>query len=157
MLAELPERVIVPGHGAVVDRDFALAQQAELVTVAELATRAHVEGLRDLITRFPYPEDVDQAGHRTGLPAARQPCRPDGGGAALDSGACSAYSAYCNIEGGIMARRHDLVGLTVLAMLSVRASHPYELHRFIVDTHKDYVTGLPAASTTRSRGWRGTS
>ncbi|MFC5823323.1 PadR family transcriptional regulator [Nonomuraea insulae] len=42
-----------------------------------------------------------------------------------------------------MARRHDLVGLTVLALLSVRASHPYELHRFIVDTHKDYITGLP--------------
>lgn len=42
-----------------------------------------------------------------------------------------------------MARRTDLVGLTVLAMLSVRASHPYELHRFIVDTHKDYITGLP--------------
>ncbi|MEV4159173.1 PadR family transcriptional regulator [Nonomuraea dietziae] len=42
-----------------------------------------------------------------------------------------------------MARGHDLVGLTVLAMLSVRAGHPYELHRFIVDTHKDYVTGLP--------------
>ncbi|GGP03353.1 PadR family transcriptional regulator [Nonomuraea glycinis] len=42
-----------------------------------------------------------------------------------------------------MARRHDLVGLTVLAILSVRASHPYELHRFIIDTHKDYVTGLP--------------
>ncbi|MFC5751507.1 PadR family transcriptional regulator [Actinomadura rugatobispora] len=42
-----------------------------------------------------------------------------------------------------MARRPDLVGLTVLAMLSVRAGHPYELHRFIVDTHKDYVTGLP--------------
>ncbi len=42
-----------------------------------------------------------------------------------------------------MARRHDLVGLTVLAMLSVRASHPYEMHRFIIDTHKDYVTGLP--------------
>ncbi|MEU4536940.1 PadR family transcriptional regulator [Streptosporangium sp. NPDC023825] len=42
-----------------------------------------------------------------------------------------------------MARRPDLVGLTVLAMLSVRAAHPYELHRFIVDTHKDYVTGLP--------------
>ncbi|WP_433514241.1 MBL fold metallo-hydrolase [Nonomuraea sp. CA-143628] len=58
MLTELPERVIVPGHGAVVDRAFAVAQQAELVAVAELATRAHVEGLRDLITRFPYPEDV---------------------------------------------------------------------------------------------------
>ncbi|MEU8362509.1 PadR family transcriptional regulator [Nonomuraea sp. NPDC048882] len=42
-----------------------------------------------------------------------------------------------------VARRPDLVGLTVLAMLSVRNSHPYELHRFIVDTHKDYVTGLP--------------
>lgn len=42
-----------------------------------------------------------------------------------------------------MARRNDLVGLTVLAMLSVRAAHPYELHRFIIDTHKDYVTGLP--------------
>ncbi|MFB4276164.1 PadR family transcriptional regulator [Nonomuraea sp. MTCD27] len=42
-----------------------------------------------------------------------------------------------------MARRHDLVGLTVLALLSVRPSHPYELHRFIVDTHKDYITGLP--------------
>ncbi|MBG0817250.1 PadR family transcriptional regulator [Planomonospora sp. ID82291] len=42
-----------------------------------------------------------------------------------------------------MARRPDLVGLTVLALLSVRAGHPYELHRLIVDTHKDYVTGLP--------------
>ncbi|WP_214319226.1 PadR family transcriptional regulator [Nonomuraea sediminis] len=42
-----------------------------------------------------------------------------------------------------MARRHDLVGLTVLALLTVRAGHPYELHRFIVDTHKDYITGLP--------------
>lgn len=37
----------------------------------------------------------------------------------------------------------DLVGLTVLALLSVRAGHPYELHRMIVDTHKDFVTGLP--------------
>ncbi|WP_113702093.1 PadR family transcriptional regulator [Nonomuraea lactucae] len=42
-----------------------------------------------------------------------------------------------------MASRHDLIGLTVLAMLAVRPGHPYELHRFIVDTHKDYVTGLP--------------
>jgi DNA-binding PadR family transcriptional regulator len=37
----------------------------------------------------------------------------------------------------------DLVGLTVLAMLSVKPCHPYELHRFILDTHKDYVKGLP--------------
>ncbi|SEG77515.1 Glyoxylase, beta-lactamase superfamily II [Nonomuraea solani] len=58
MLAEMPEQVIVPGHGAVVDRAFALAQQAELTLVADLAKQAHVEGLRDLIKRFPYPEDV---------------------------------------------------------------------------------------------------
>ncbi|MFE7506544.1 PadR family transcriptional regulator [Promicromonospora sp. NPDC057488] len=42
-----------------------------------------------------------------------------------------------------MPRSHDLVGLTVLAMLSVRDGHPYQLQRFIVETHKDYVTGLP--------------
>ncbi|MGW0810474.1 PadR family transcriptional regulator [Nonomuraea sp. NPDC002799] len=42
-----------------------------------------------------------------------------------------------------MAQRHDLVGLTVLALLTVRSCHPYELHRMIVDTHKDYITGLP--------------
>ncbi|MEV7012996.1 PadR family transcriptional regulator [Streptosporangium sp. NPDC051022] len=42
-----------------------------------------------------------------------------------------------------MARGPDLVGLTVLALLSVKPSHPYEMHRLIVDTHKDYVTGLP--------------
>ncbi|WP_020573861.1 PadR family transcriptional regulator [Actinopolymorpha alba] len=45
-----------------------------------------------------------------------------------------------------MARRRkqeDLVGLTVLALLVQGPRHPYELHRFIVDTHKDYITGLP--------------
>ncbi|MGC5009896.1 PadR family transcriptional regulator [Streptosporangium sp. DT93] len=42
-----------------------------------------------------------------------------------------------------MARGEDLAGLTVLALLSVRPSHPYEMHRFVVDTHKDYLTGLP--------------
>ncbi|MEV4361810.1 MBL fold metallo-hydrolase [Nonomuraea sp. NPDC049625] len=68
MLAELPDQVIVPGHGAVVDRAFAQAQQAELALVAELARRAHVEGLRDLIKLFPYPEDVArQAIERTFL------------------------------------------------------------------------------------------
>jgi glyoxylase-like metal-dependent hydrolase (beta-lactamase superfamily II) len=60
MLAEMPEQVIVPGHGAVVDRAFAQAQHAELDLVAELAKRAHVEGLRDVIKLFPYPEDVSQ-------------------------------------------------------------------------------------------------
>ncbi|MEU6788202.1 MBL fold metallo-hydrolase [Nonomuraea angiospora] len=68
MLDELPDQVIVPGHGAVVDRAFAQAQQAELALVAELARRAHVEGLRDLIKLFPYPEDVArQAIERTFL------------------------------------------------------------------------------------------
>lgn len=45
-----------------------------------------------------------------------------------------------------MARRpsnRDLVELTVLALLAHGPKHPYELHRFIIDTHKDYVTGLP--------------
>ncbi|MEO3793120.1 MBL fold metallo-hydrolase [Nonomuraea sp. B10E15] len=58
MLEEMPEPVVVPGHGAVVDRAYALAQREELSLVAELAERAHVEGLRDLIKLFPFPEDV---------------------------------------------------------------------------------------------------
>ncbi|MFG1708509.1 MBL fold metallo-hydrolase [Nonomuraea sp. M3C6] len=58
MLDELPEQVIVPGHGAVVDRAFVRAQHDELALVAELAKRAHVEGLRDVIKLFPYPEEV---------------------------------------------------------------------------------------------------
>ncbi|MFD2080486.1 Transcriptional regulator PadR-like family protein [Actinopolymorpha cephalotaxi] len=37
----------------------------------------------------------------------------------------------------------DLTGLTVLALLMQGPRHPYELHRLIVDTHKDYITGLP--------------
>ncbi|MEW9556469.1 MBL fold metallo-hydrolase [Nonomuraea sp. NPDC050783] len=60
MLREMPEPVVVPGHGAVVDRAYALGQQAELALVADLAKRAHVEGLRDLIRRFPYPEEVSK-------------------------------------------------------------------------------------------------
>jgi len=37
----------------------------------------------------------------------------------------------------------DLVEVTVLALLLQQPRHPYELHRFILDTHKDYVSGLP--------------
>ncbi|WP_026931033.1 PadR family transcriptional regulator [Glycomyces tenuis] len=37
----------------------------------------------------------------------------------------------------------DLVGLTALAILTQGPRHAYDLHRFIIDTHKDYVTGLP--------------
>ncbi|TNY35956.1 PadR family transcriptional regulator [Thermomonospora catenispora] len=39
--------------------------------------------------------------------------------------------------------RWDLVGTTALALLAQRPQHPYQLHRFMVDTHKDYVSGLP--------------
>jgi DNA-binding PadR family transcriptional regulator len=37
----------------------------------------------------------------------------------------------------------DLVALTVLALLLSGPRHPYEMHRLIIDTHKDFVTGLP--------------
>jgi len=37
----------------------------------------------------------------------------------------------------------DLVGMTVLALLLQGPRHPYEMHRLIIDTHKDFVTGLP--------------
>ncbi|UBU13571.1 MBL fold metallo-hydrolase [Nonomuraea gerenzanensis] len=60
MLNEMPEPVIVPGHGAVVGRDYVLGQYDELALVADLAKRAHVEGLRDVIKSFPYPEDVSR-------------------------------------------------------------------------------------------------
>ncbi|MEO3782416.1 PadR family transcriptional regulator [Actinocorallia sp. B10E7] len=39
--------------------------------------------------------------------------------------------------------RWDLVGTTVMALLTQKPRHPYELHRFILDTRKDYVSGLP--------------
>lgn len=39
--------------------------------------------------------------------------------------------------------RWDITGTMVLALLAQRSRHPYELHRFIIDTHKDFVTGLP--------------
>ncbi|HEX4221376.1 MAG TPA: helix-turn-helix transcriptional regulator [Pseudonocardiaceae bacterium] len=37
----------------------------------------------------------------------------------------------------------DLVGMTVLALLTQGERHTYDMHRQIVDTHKDFVTGLP--------------
>ncbi|HEY4021541.1 MAG TPA: helix-turn-helix transcriptional regulator [Pseudonocardiaceae bacterium] len=37
----------------------------------------------------------------------------------------------------------DLVGLTVLALLLQGERHTYDMHRQIIDTHKDFVTGLP--------------
>lgn len=37
----------------------------------------------------------------------------------------------------------DLAGLTVLALLLTGPRHTYEMHRLMIDTHKDFVTGLP--------------
>ena len=37
----------------------------------------------------------------------------------------------------------DLPALTVLALLLTGPRHTYEMHRMVIDTHKDFVTGLP--------------
>lgn len=37
----------------------------------------------------------------------------------------------------------DLASLAVLAFLSTGPRHPYDIHRFLVDTGKRFVTGLP--------------
>ncbi|MFG3257071.1 PadR family transcriptional regulator [Streptomyces sp. NPDC048172] len=37
----------------------------------------------------------------------------------------------------------DLAGLTVLALLWTGPRHTYDMHRLMLDWHKDFVTGLP--------------
>ncbi|MGH3902281.1 MAG: PadR family transcriptional regulator [Pseudonocardiaceae bacterium] len=37
----------------------------------------------------------------------------------------------------------DLPALTVLALLLTGPRHTYEMHRMMIETHKDFVTGLP--------------
>lgn len=37
----------------------------------------------------------------------------------------------------------DLPALTVLALLLTGPRHTYEMHRMMIDTHKDFLTGLP--------------
>lgn len=37
----------------------------------------------------------------------------------------------------------DLVGLSVLALLLAGPKHTYEMHKMMVETRKDFVTGLP--------------
>ncbi|WP_378273066.1 helix-turn-helix transcriptional regulator [Amycolatopsis samaneae] len=44
---------------------------------------------------------------------------------------------------GLGRADRDLVGLTVLALLLQGPRHTYDMQRQIVDTHKDFVTGLP--------------
>lgn len=40
-------------------------------------------------------------------------------------------------------RDRDLVELSVLALLLAGPKHTYEMHRMMIDTRKDFVTGLP--------------
>jgi DNA-binding PadR family transcriptional regulator len=44
---------------------------------------------------------------------------------------------------GLRRTDRDLPALTVLALLMTGPRHTYEMHRLMVDTHKDFVTGLP--------------
>jgi DNA-binding PadR family transcriptional regulator len=37
----------------------------------------------------------------------------------------------------------DLPAFTVLALLTTGPRHTYEMHRLAIDTHRDFVTGLP--------------
>lgn len=44
---------------------------------------------------------------------------------------------------GLQRVDRDLPALTVLALLLTGPRHTYEMHRMMIDTHKDFVTGLP--------------
>ena len=63
-LVELVTGAVVPGHGSIGDRAFAVRQMIEFRTIAELAGLVHqgVLALDDAVLRTPYPAD-----------AARQP------------------------------------------------------------------------------------
>jgi glyoxylase-like metal-dependent hydrolase (beta-lactamase superfamily II) len=59
-LVELATGAVVPGHGSIGDRGFAVRQMTEFRTVAELAKLVH-EGRLDLdaaVLRTPYPADT---------------------------------------------------------------------------------------------------
>jgi DNA-binding PadR family transcriptional regulator len=48
------------------------------------------------------------------------------------------------MSGGVLGRaERDLPALTVLALLTQGPRHPYDIHRFVVETRKDFVTGAP--------------
>ncbi|MFI6324710.1 MBL fold metallo-hydrolase [Nonomuraea sp. NPDC050556] len=56
MLAGFSGEVVVPGHGAVVDRAYVRGQREDLAVTAEVARRAHAEGRTDLLSEIPFPE-----------------------------------------------------------------------------------------------------
>jgi DNA-binding PadR family transcriptional regulator len=39
----------------------------------------------------------------------------------------------------------DLAALSVLALLTTGPRHPYDIHRFVVETRKDFVIGAPSS------------
>jgi glyoxylase-like metal-dependent hydrolase (beta-lactamase superfamily II) len=59
-IVELATGSVVPGHGSVGDRSFAVRQMTEFRTVAELAKLVHrgVLGIDDAVLRTPYPADT---------------------------------------------------------------------------------------------------
>jgi len=59
-LVELAGGAVVPGHGTVGDRAFAVRSTVEIRTIAELATLVHqgVIALDDAVLRTPYPADA---------------------------------------------------------------------------------------------------
>jgi glyoxylase-like metal-dependent hydrolase (beta-lactamase superfamily II) len=59
-LVDLVTGAVVPGHGDVGDRAFAIRQMTEFRTVAELAKLVHrgVIGIDDAVLRTPYPADT---------------------------------------------------------------------------------------------------
>ncbi len=59
-LVELATGVVVPGHGSIGDRAFAIRQMVEFRTVAELAKLVHrgVIGIDAAVLRTPYPADT---------------------------------------------------------------------------------------------------
>jgi glyoxylase-like metal-dependent hydrolase (beta-lactamase superfamily II) len=59
-LVDLVTGAVVPGHGGVGDRAFAIRQMTEFRTVAELAKLVHrgVIGIDDAVLRTPYPADT---------------------------------------------------------------------------------------------------
>ena len=62
-LVELVTGAVVPGHGRVGDRSFAVRQMTEFRAIADLATlvRHGVIGIDDAVLRTPYPADQARA------------------------------------------------------------------------------------------------
>jgi glyoxylase-like metal-dependent hydrolase (beta-lactamase superfamily II) len=59
-VVDLATGVVVPGHGSIGDRGFAVRQMTEFRTIAELAVLVQqgVLGLDDAVLRTPYPADA---------------------------------------------------------------------------------------------------